>query len=146
MSQPQPPAERSASTPHTDELCRLALAVRPHAHAPYSRFQVGAALRAVDGRIFTGVNVENASFGATICAERTAIVCAVAAGAREFSELVVALPDSPPAAPCGLCRQMLAEFARDLPITLVNDRGERIATSLAELLPRAFHGDELIRK
>lgn len=130
----------------TEELVRLALEARGRAWAPYSKFHVGAALRAKDGRVFTGVNVENASYGLCVCAERTAVVSAVAAGAREFVELAVATQATPPAAPCGLCRQTLAEFALDLPITLVNDRGERATTSLAELLPRAFHGEDLERR
>lgn len=129
----------------TEALIVRALDARQRAYAPYSRFRVGAALRTADGRIFTGANVENASYGLSICAERTALATAIAAGARELSELVVALPTSPPVAPCGLCRQMLAEFAADLPITLVNDDGECLRTSLAELLPNAFHGGDLAR-
>jgi cytidine deaminase len=131
-------------TDHTDELARLALDAKERAYAPYSKFRVGAALRAADGRVFTGANVENASYGLTVCAERTAIVSAVSAGARDFTEIVVALDSSPPVAPCGLCRQMLAEFARDLPITIVNDHNERVETRLSELLPRAFRPDDLL--
>lgn len=130
----------------TEALVRLALEMRARAWAPYSKFHVGAALRTADGRVFAGANVENASYGLSVCAERTAVVTAVAAGAREIVELAVATPATPPAAPCGLCRQTLAEFARDLPITLVNEAGERIVTSLAELLPRAFHGEDIDRR
>ena len=133
-------------TPDTDELVRLALDARERAWAPYSKFRVGAALRTADGRVFTGANVENASYGLSICAERTAVATAVAAGAREIVEIAIAAPVTPPAAPCGMCRQTLAEFSRELPITLVNDLGERISTSLEELLPRAFRGDDLDRK
>jgi cytidine deaminase len=129
-----------------DELARLALAARSNAHAPYSRFTVGAALRAEDGRTFTGANVENASYGLSICAERSAVATAVTAGARRFVGIAIATPTSPPSGPCGMCRQTLAEFALDLPILLVNDRQERIETTLAELLPLAFHGDVLPRK
>jgi cytidine deaminase len=133
-----PPSENA-------DLVRLALEARGRAYAPYSHFLVGAALRTADGRVFTGVNVENASYGLSVCAERTAVVSAVAAGARDLEELAVATTTSPPAAPCGVCRQTLAEFARDLPITLVNDVGERRRVTLAELLPHAFHGDDLER-
>jgi cytidine deaminase len=134
-----------AHRPGTDELVRLALEARRFAYAPYSRFEVGAALRTADGRVFSGANVENASYGLAVCAERSAVVAAVNAGARELAELVVATATSPPTAPCGMCRQTLAEFARDLPIVLVNERGERTETSLAELLPRAFRGEDLGR-
>ena len=130
----------------TDELVRLALDARERAWAPYSKFRVGAALRTADGRVFTGANVENASYGLCVCAERSAVVTAVSAGAREIVEIAIAAAVSPPAAPCGMCRQTLSEFARDLPITLVNEVGERVSTSLAELLPRAFRGDDLDRK
>ena len=132
-------------TPHTDELVRLALEVQARAYAPYSKFHVGSAVRAADGRIFTGANVENASYGLCVCAERSAIVAAISAGARELVEIAVATSTSPPVAPCGLCRQMLAEFASDLPITLANDKGERLSTTLRELLPHAFTPDDLRR-
>ena len=131
------------ATAATDDLERLALDARSRAYAPYSGFAVGAALRARDGRVFTGANVENASYGLSVCAERTAVFTAVAAGAREFVELAVATRSSPPAAPCGLCRQALAEFALDLPIVLVNEAGERTRVTLAELLPHAFRPDSL---
>lgn len=127
----------------TEELIARALEARHRAYAPYSDFRVGAAVRVSDGRIFTGCNVENASYGLTICAERTAIATAVAAGARRIVELVVALPTSPPAAPCGLCRQMLAEFADDVPVTMVNEGGETVRTTLGELLPLAFRSGDL---
>ena len=126
-----------------DELVRAALDARARAYAPYSGYAVGAALRARDGRVFTGANVENASYGLSVCAERSAVVQAVAAGARELDALAVATTSSPPAAPCGMCRQTLAEFARDLPIALANDRGEVVHVTLAELLPRAFRGEDL---
>lgn len=137
----------NSTSARTDELVRLALEARQRAYAPYSRFQVGAAVRAADGRVYVGANVENASYGLSICAERSAIAAAVSDGVRELVELAVALPTSPPAAPCGLCRQMLAEFADDaLPITLANEEGERVTVTLGELLPRAFRGDELERQ
>jgi cytidine deaminase len=126
-----------------DELVRLALEARAHAYAPYSGFAVGAAVRTRDGRVFTGANVENASYGLSICAERSAVAAAVNAGARELAAVAVATSTSPPAAPCGMCRQTLAEFARDLPIALANDKGEVVHTTLGELLPRAFRGEDL---
>lgn len=122
-----------------ERLIRAAEAARDNAHAPYSRYRVGAALVTVDGRVFSGCNVENASFGLSVCAERNAVAAAVAAGAREFRLLVVVTDSSPPAAPCGACRQVLAEFGSFL-VLLVNPAGERLASSVAELQPRPFRG------
>ena len=132
-------------TPFTEELVKLARAARRRAHAPYSRFYVGAAVRTSDGRTFSGANVENASYGLSICAERASVVAAVNASSPGIVELAVALGGSPPVAPCGACRQTLTEFAGDLPITVVNERDERLETTLAELLPRAFRPDDLPR-
>lgn len=120
------------------DLINKALAVRKRAYAPYSRYKVGAALLGNNGHIYVGCNVENASFGVTVCAERNAVAQAVAAGCRKFKGLVVATSSAPPASPCGLCRQVLAEFASDLPILLVNPKGDLIRTTLSALLPRAF--------
>jgi len=120
-----------------DALVEAARAAQRLAYAPYSRFRVGAALEASDGRVFSGCNVENASYGLTICAERTALVSAVAAGAREFRRIVVVSDCDPPASPCGACRQMLAEFGLDLRIRAVGPAAEQQWT-LAELLPDAF--------
>jgi cytidine deaminase len=126
------------------ELVEAAHAVRKNAHAPYSHYPVGAAIRTDDGRLFSGANVENASYGLSVCAERSAVVAAVSSGARRITAVAVVTASSPPAAPCGLCRQTLAEFAADdLPVTLANDRGETVRTTLGELLPRAFRGDAL---
>ncbi len=124
--------------PVVADLYRRAQAVRRHAYAPYSGFRVGAALRAADGRIFTGVNVENASFPVTICAERGALMAAIASGAESFDELVVVTDAETPAAPCGLCRQMLAEFGLDLVVTLCGRSGPAERVRLGELLPYAF--------
>lgn len=119
--------------------------VRRHAHAPYSEFQVGAALLSANGTIIVGCNVENAAYPAGICAERTAIASMVAAGEREPIALAIVTEGDEPAAPCGMCRQVLAEFALDLPIVLVGEGATEVreSTSLAELLPRAFRGDAL---
>jgi cytidine deaminase len=127
-------------------LERLALEARERAHAPYSGYRVGAALQVGSGRVFAGCNVENASYGLSICAERTAIVQMVAAGERDPVALVVATPGPTIGTPCGMCRQTLAEFARDdLPIRLLVADGAappRI-TSLGELLPDAFRAGAL---
>ncbi|MFH1084653.1 MAG: cytidine deaminase [Chloroflexota bacterium] len=117
-------------------LAEAALAVRAGAHAPYSRFLVGAALRGASGRIFTGCNVENASYGLTVCAERVALWSAVAAGERHFAALAVASESG--VSPCGACRQVLIEFAEDLPILVADAAGRAWFTSLKALLPMAF--------
>lgn len=119
-------------------LVDAALAARDRAYAPYSRFRVGAALLTNNGAIVGGCNVENSSFGLTICAERVAVATAIALGHHRFQALVVASESQPPVAPCGLCRQTLVEFADEMPILLINGSGEPIETTLAELLPRPF--------
>lgn len=127
-----------------DDLVRRAIAMRSRAHAPYSRFTVGAAVQTASGDVFEGCNVENASYGAGICAERTAIVKMVAAGAKDPIICVIATRDDPPAAPCGICRQTLTEFAADMRIVLVSDISagpKRVETTLAALLPMAFRFD-----
>ncbi|MCU1278609.1 MAG: cytidine deaminase [bacterium] len=126
------------------ELIEAARAVRAHAHAPYSRYQVGAAVRAGSGKVYVGANIENASYGLALCAERSAVAAAVSAGEKQLSAVAVVTATSPPAAPCGMCRQVLAEFGADeLPIALVNDAGERSDTTLGALLPHAFRSGDL---
>lgn len=121
-----------------DQLLQMALAARRNAYAPYSKYQVGAALLASDGRIFNGCNVENASYGATICAERTALVKAVSEGARTFSACVVATADGQ-GSPCGICRQVLFEFAPALLIFTVDQHGQLIRSyTLRDLLLDGF--------
>jgi cytidine deaminase len=123
------------------ELVTAAVAARQKAYAPYSQFLVGAAVRAADGRVFTGANVENASYGLSICAERSAVVAAINAGVREIAAIAVCTELSPPAAPCGMCRQTLAEFASDCPVVLSGPHGlagELRVVRLRELLPHAF--------
>ena len=121
-----------------DELVEAAWGVRDRAYAPYSKFHVGAALLAKDGRVFCGCNVENLSFGLTICAERVAIANAVAAGARSFQRIVVVADTSEPVSPCGACRQVMAEF--NLPEIVLANRSRRERFTLDELLPRACTG------
>jgi cytidine deaminase len=119
-------------------LVAAARAVRVHAHAPYSGFAVGAALAAADGRTFTGCNLENASYGLTVCAERNALAAAVAAGARDFTAIAIAAAGGVP--PCGACRQVLAELAgSELVILRVDaDTGAVAETTLGRLLPDPF--------
>ena len=125
-----------------EALEAAAWTVRDRAHAPYSKFRVGAALESEDGRIFAGCNVENASYGLTICAERSAVVQAVAAGATRFKRIVVATDIDPPAAPCGACRQVLWEFGPDLVVESVGPHS-RTQWRIWELLPEAFGPESL---
>lgn len=120
------------------QLLAAARAVREHAHAPYSGFGVGAALRARSGEAYMGANVENASLGLSICAERSAVFAAVAAGEREFDTVAIVAGDAEPAAPCGACRQVLAEFNPSLRVLLATPGGEPVEYSLAELLAHPF--------
>jgi cytidine deaminase len=126
-------------------LMAAAEAARGAAHAPYSRFAVGAALLAADGTVVPGCNVENASFGATICAERTAVVSAVAGGRRRFVAIAVAGPAGIALGPCGLCRQVLSEFSPDGSLRVVtrDAAGALCATTIGALLPAAFGATDL---
>jgi cytidine deaminase len=121
-----------------DTLIGAAWQAREMAYAPYSNFAVGAALLAKDGRIFTGCNVENISYGLTNCAERVAIGAAVAAGVREFLAVAVVADTGVPISPCGACRQVLAEFY--VPRVMLANRSERLEFTLEQLLPRASSG------
>ena len=127
------------------ELEKAALAVQARAHAPYSRYRVGAALRTASGAVFAGCNVENASYGLCVCAERSAVVQMVAAGERDPVAMLVVTPGPVLGTPCGACRQTLAEFAADLPIRLMVADGAVAArtTSLEALLPDAFRESSL---
>ena len=132
------PEPKVLSAEQEEALVGAALDARERAYAPYSRFRVGAALLCDDGTVVTGCNVENVSYGLCVCAERTAIGTAVAEGKRHFIALAIATASSPPSPPCGMCRQVLSEFSDDLPILLVNPRGERARTTLAALFPGGF--------
>jgi cytidine deaminase len=119
-------------------IAQAARAARRHAYAPYSGFRVGAAVLA-DGEVFSGANVENASYGLTLCAERVAVASAAAHGARRLQAVAVASGTADPIPPCGACLQTLAEFGdRALPVVLVGAGGRKVETTLGELLPRAF--------
>jgi len=121
------------------KLIEAAKEAQKNAYAPYSNFPVGAAIETESGRVFTGANVENAAFPLTRCAEQIAVGAMVTAGERRIRAVVIASTSSPPAAPCGACRQVLAEFASpETPIVCVNDRGEKRSYRLGELLPEAF--------
>lgn len=131
---------------NNNEIFRTAESVRDAAYAPYSGFRVGAALRTASGRVFAGANVENASFGLTICAERVCIGSAVAAGEHQFEHLIIVTDSAEPAVPCGACRQVLAEFCPDLPITSRTVDGRQQEFTLAKLLPHVNRGLEVPRR
>ncbi len=119
------------------DLAQIALAAAEHSHSPYSHFRVGAALIAND-EVFTGTNIENRSYGVTVCAERVAVFTAVAEGKTSFTRLAVASPNGDHITPCGACRQVLSEFCTDLKILLVNNKGEISKTTLKKLYPKPF--------
>ena len=123
----------------TTELIDLAVEVSQQADVPYSHFPIGAVLLTKDGEIYTGVNIENASFGLTNCGERTAIFKAVSEGARDFKELIIYGQTEKPISPCGACRQVMAEFFEpDLPVTLVSKDKSTVVMTVKELLPYSF--------
>jgi cytidine deaminase len=121
-----------------DLLTEAALAARQNAHAPFSKFLVGAAIEDSSGRIHTGCNVENATYGLTICAERVAVFKAISEGARQFTRVAVAADTDTLTPPCGACRQILWEFCGDVELTLVNPRGKTETFRLKDLFPRPF--------
>lgn len=127
----------------TAALISAAKRARARAYAPYSSFKVGAALEATDGRVFTGCNVENASYAATCCAERTALAKAVSDGARRFRRIAIVADTRDPCPPCGICRQALYEFAPGLEVIMANTRGRVEIARLSDMLPNAFHSEKL---
>jgi cytidine deaminase len=122
----------------SDELVAAARAAREHAVADFSGFKVGAALETGDGQVITGCNVENASYGLTICAERVAIFKALSEGHREFSQIVVVADTESPTPPCGACRQIIWEFCGDIPVTLANLTAVTKTLQMKDLLPLPF--------
>ena len=121
-----------------EELCRAAWAMLDRAYAPYSHFRVGAALECRDGTVFTGCNIENAAYSPSICAERVAVSKAVSEGHRDFARIAIAADTDRFTSPCGVCRQVLWEFAPDLEVLLYNRRGEIQELTLRQLLPYSF--------
>ena len=126
-----------ALTPEERALVETARAAAEHAYNRYSGYAVGAAIKSESGRIFSGCNVENASYGATMCAERSAIFGLVSAGERQITSICVYAPGEPLAMPCGMCRQVIAEFCLDAPVLVAGPHGA-LRRSFAELLPEAF--------
>ncbi|MBK8813588.1 MAG: cytidine deaminase [Acidobacteria bacterium] len=129
---------RSGIILEKEELIKRALDVRERAYAPFSNFKVGAAVVAGDGTIFTGCNVESASYGLTVCAERVAIWKAVSEGATHFTHIAVVADTEELTPPCGVCRQIIWEFCGDIPVTFSNLQGKTETVLMSELLPRAF--------
>jgi cytidine deaminase len=127
------------------KLIEVAIKAREHALATFSNFRVGAALETADGKVYTGCNIENASYGLTVCAERVAIWKALSEGEREFRQIVVVADTSELTPPCGACRQIIWEFCGDVPVTLANLHGASETAQMSELLPHAF-GREFLGK
>lgn len=123
---------------HEKELIEAARDVREKAYAPYSNFKVGAAVRTKAGKIYTGCNVESASYGLTVCAERVAIWKAVSEGEKQFTEIAVVADTSELTPPCGVCRQIIWEFCGDIPVIFANLKDDSEIVKMSELLPRAF--------
>ena len=121
-----------------DELIARAMEVRENACAAYSHYKVGAALLAASGKVYTGCNVENSTYGLTVCAERVALWKALSEGERTFTQIAVVTSSEPPASPCGACRQLLWEYCGDIEIILANVQGLRKTLRLAEIFPRPF--------
>lgn len=137
--------ERGLSSMNKEQLLAQSKIARENAYVPYSKFPVGAALLAEDGTVFHGCNVENASYGLTNCAERTAIFKAVSQGVKNFKAIAIVADTEGPCAPCGACRQVIAEFCDgDMPVYLTNLKGDVSETTVKELLPGAFTPKDLI--
>jgi len=126
-----------------ETLIAAAKSARENAHAAYSNFRVGAGLRATSGRIFGGCNVENATYGLTICAERVAIVKAISEGERGFDAIAVVADTDALTAPCGACRQLIWEFCGDIPVILANLKGKIEIVPMRELFPKPFDASSL---
>ena len=120
------------------DLINEAKKARENAAAPFSKYKVGAALRTRGGKVFHGCNVENCTYGLTVCAERVALLSAIAAGEREFDAIAVVTQSEVPGTPCGPCRQLMWEYCGDIPVTIANLQGKRIDYKLSELFPHPF--------
>jgi cytidine deaminase len=129
--------------PGDEDLIKVASLQRQRAHAPYSKYKVGAAIRTKRNKIHAGANIENASYGLTICAERTAVFAALNAGDREFDAVAIVIDGERLPSPCGACRQVLAEFSPNMRVILATTGGLRKATTLGELLPDPFLPENL---
>ena len=128
-----------------EHMLDLAYEAMERAYTPYSHFNVGACLKGESGKYYLGCNIENASYTPTNCAERTAIFKAVSEGERNFSAIVIVCSGKNPAAPCGVCRQVLREFCRDdMPVVFANSKRDRIESTLGELLPHSFGPEDLL--
>ncbi len=134
------------SADQAQKLLERAMEVRPRAHAPYSGFLVGAAVLGTDGRIFAGANVEVSSYSHTCCAERVAVFSAVSAGCVSLVGCAVVTDSTPPAPPCGACRQVLSDFSQDMELLLADLGGRVDRVLLADMLPRAFGPDDVLGK
>src|SRR6201996_9725720 len=132
------PDHSASFPPKARSLLEAALAAREHAHAPFSKFKVGAAIEDENGRVFTGCNVENATYGLTICAERVAIFKAISEGADKLKRVAVIADTDTLTPPCGACRQLLWEFCSDAELVLANVSGKRESLSLKDIFPRPF--------
>lgn len=117
---------------------------RKRAYAPYSKFKVGAAVLSADGKIFTGCNIENASFGLALCAERVAIFKAISEGSTKFKAIAIIGDTDKPCSPCGACRQVISEFGEDIPLIMANLKGDVKIKKIKELLPEAFGKNDLL--
>jgi cytidine deaminase len=133
----------TALGPAEEDLIKVAALQRQRAHAPYSKYKVGAAIRTKRNKVHSGANIENASYGLTVCAERTAAFAAVNAGDKEFDAIAIVIDDDRLPSPCGACRQVLAEFSPNMRVVLATTGGLRKVTTLTELLPDPFLPDNL---
>jgi cytidine deaminase len=135
----------SSASKEVQELYENALRTRQNSYSPYSSCKVGAAIKTTTGKIYSGCNVENASYGGSICAERSAIVQAVSEqGTVRIKEVMVVTDATPPWPPCGMCRQVIAEFGSDVTVYLANLKGDFITKTFQEIFPLAFTGDHLV--
>ena len=128
------------------DLFDAAKAARENSYSPYSQCRVGAAVRTVGGQVYAGCNVENASYGATVCAERVAIQKAVSEGHVKIREVMVVTDATPPWAPCGMCRQVIAEFGEDVQVHMANLKGEAKTVSFRDLFPNAMTPEQVFKK